>query len=343
MIMHFSNHDPGLRALGRSAILLDLSAWGMPMFFLLSGFLITGILLEARDKPHYFRNFFVRRILRIFPLYYGVLLLLFVIHPAWGHAIGGTSSPRWLWLYASNIEMARKDSWTYDFVSHFWSLAVEEQYYLFWPFIVLAFKPRRLLVVCAALGAFSVALRITMTAGWSHLTGAYILMPAQLDPLAMGGVLAVLVRRRPPESYRTLARWAVIASLAVFFSLGWYKKPMMSRPLIVGRPLLSCSLFGGILLLAIGESGFFRRVLSLRVLTFLGKYSYGLYVFHFPLLPVFSLCFPREAIGRIFSSPLASLVLAVLLSIAATLVLAIASYELYEKRFLRLKSRFGST
>ena len=339
MLTHFAY--PSLKAFGLGAF-FEAVAWGMPMFFLLSGFLITGILLEAREKPHYFRNFFVRRVLRIFPLYYGVLLVLFLIHPAWGRAAGGASSPRWLWLYASNIEMAVKDGWTYGYLSHFWSLAVEEQYYIFWPFIVLAVRPRRLLAVCAALGVFSFVLRIVLTAGSRNAIGAYVLTPCQLDPLAAGGALAVLVRQRPLERYRTLARCFVIASLAIYFLFGWHRMGMMSRPLLVFRPLVSCFLFGGILLLAIGESGFFRSVLGARPFTFLGKYSYGIYVFHHILVPVFRDGFPSGAIGRRIGSYLGGIAVSTLLSILGSLVLAIASYELYEKRFLRLKSRFGS-
>lgn len=342
MVTHFANHDPSLKGFSDSAAILDVSAWAMTMFFLLSGFLITGILLEAREKPHYFRNFFARRVLRIFPLYYGVLAILFVLHPGWGHAIGGSLSRRWLWLYGSNIEMARHETRTYGFLSHFWSLAVEEQYYLVWPFIVAAFRPRKLFFVCCALGLLSVVFRIVFVEWGNHVVSAYILTPCQLDPLCTGGALAILVRRGGLPRLRAPARVAVAGSLGVFFLLGWYKLGILSRTLVIGRPLLSCFLFGGVLLLAAGDSGICRRVLGARAFTFLGKYSYGLYVFHFPLLPVFKVCFPREAIGRSVGSPLAGLLFAVLFSITSTLLLSIASYELYEKRFLRLKGRFGS-
>ncbi|MGH9443114.1 MAG: acyltransferase family protein [Thermoanaerobaculia bacterium] len=341
MITHFSRvnaSDASVSAGLRSAV--DVSTFALPMFFVLSGFLITGILLEAREKSHYFRNFFIRRALRILPLYYGVLAVLFILRPSWGRALGGTSSPIWLWTYVANIEMARHGHCTYAFLCNFWSLTVEEQYYLFWPFVVFALGPRKLLAACAALGVGAVALRVAFAFDWHNVGAAYVLTPCQLDPLCAGGALAILVRKWPPERYRGLARIAVAGSLAVFLVLGWYRKSGMGRELVVGRPLLSCFLFGGIILLSIGETGFLRTFLGARPLTFLGKYSYGLYVFHSPLIPLFGVCFSRARLASALGSPLAGLGISVLLSISACLLLSIASYEVYEKRFLRLKVRF---
>ncbi len=315
-------------------------AFGIQMFFVLSGFLITGILLEAREKPRYFRNYYARRMLRTFPLYYGTLVVLFLLFPSWGHAVGGVSSPRWLWLHLSNWEIAGRNQWSYGYLSHFWSLAVEEQYYLLWPFLVLALRPRWLLAACVVLGVSSFALRIVLTVGWTHLVGAYVMTPCELDPLCAGGALAILVRKWPLARLRPFARASILGAAAAFFLLGWHHHARTSRQQVVGRPLLSCFLFGGILLLAIGESGLFRGFFSARPLTFFGKYSYGLYVLHFPLCPFFARVFPRGEIGRALGSASVGAAAAVLLSILGSLVVAIASYELFEKRFLRLKALF---
>ncbi len=345
LLIHFVGYGPAAPTdQGKAVPFLNFLsfAFGIPVFFVLSGFLITGILLEAREKPHYFRNFYTRRVLRIFPLYYGVLAVLFVVHPAWGRAIAGNSSPGWLWAYMSNVEQARQNNMTYHYLGHFWSLAVEEQYYLVWPFIVLAFRPRYLFAVCVALGGFSVGLRFFLTAGWGHLVSTYVLTPCQLDPLCTGGALAILVRKWPLRRLQVFARFAVFGSLAAYFLLGWQSEPRASRQQVVGRPLLSCFLFGGVVLLAIGETGFFRRVLGARPVTFLGKYSYGLYVFHYMLMPFFAVCFPRQELGRELGSPLAGIASSIALSAAAVVLVSIASYELYEKRFLRLKARFSA-
>ncbi|MGH9443115.1 MAG: acyltransferase family protein [Thermoanaerobaculia bacterium] len=345
LAIHFVGVDPAAAGgRGNAGAFLDFLAiaLGIPVFFILSGFLITGILLESREKPRYFRNFYGRRALRIFPAYFAVLTVVFVIHPAWGRAIAGSSSPRWLWTYLTNIEIAHRHRWSYGYLSHFWSLAVEEQYYLIWPLIVLAFPPRRLLLVCAALAISSVALRVLLTAGWKNLIGAYVLMPCQLDSFCIGGALAMLVRRVPPPRLRNVARAAILGSLAAYFVLGWYRTRWTSRPQVVGRPVLCGFLFGGLLILAMNESGFVARFLSLRPWTFAGKYSYGLYVYHFTLLPFLAVCFPRAAIGKAVGSRFAGVLASVTLSTIACLLVAIVSYEGFEKRFLRLKARIAS-
>ncbi len=141
------------------------SGWcGVDLFFVLSGFLITGILHDARRGPGYFRNFYMRRVLRIFPLYYGVLAALFLAYPllAGSHqrfAALAEHQP-WLWLYAQNFKVILSGDWVPCGMNHFWSLAVEEQFYLFWPFVVFACRRRTLLHVSVALVVLALAVRI---------------------------------------------------------------------------------------------------------------------------------------------------------------------------------------
>ena len=117
----------------------NYGSYGVELFFILSGFLITGILYDARNKPHYFRNFYMRRLLRIFPLYYGVLALVFFVAPLIPLFQGPTldylvDRQAWAWLYAVNIYIAIQGDWSFSYLEHFWSLAVEEHFYF-----VLAF------------------------------------------------------------------------------------------------------------------------------------------------------------------------------------------------------------
>ena len=135
----------------------NYGSYGVELFFVLSGFLITGILYDAHNKPHYFRNFYMRRILRIFPLYYGVLALVFFVAPLIPLLRGPTldylvDRQAWAWLYAVNIYIAKHGEWSFSYLDHFWSLAIEEHFYLFWPLVVflLARRPRALIAVSLA-------------------------------------------------------------------------------------------------------------------------------------------------------------------------------------------------
>ena len=152
---------------------------GVSLFFVLSGFLITGILYEACGKPHYFRNFYMRRVLRIFPLYYGVLALVFFVAPlipllrgpSFDHLLDRQA---WAWLYGINIYIAKEGDWSFSFLNHFWSLSVEEHFYLFWPLIVflLAPRPRTLIAVSLATSLCAMLARpIGLLMGKSQLVG----------------------------------------------------------------------------------------------------------------------------------------------------------------------------
>jgi peptidoglycan/LPS O-acetylase OafA/YrhL len=121
---------------------LTLGSRGVELFFVLSGFLITGVLLDAKSSPHRYRNFFARRSLRIFPLYFTALGLFVVILP-W--VLGSrapfrqaTEQQFYLWTYLSNIRMSWMGEWNFGRLDHFWSLAVEEHFYLIWPWIIFS-------------------------------------------------------------------------------------------------------------------------------------------------------------------------------------------------------------
>ena len=121
---------------------------GVDLFFVLSGFLITGILIDASDKPHRFRNFYMRRVLRIFPLYLGVLVVVLWLIPD----VTGLELPpiirtnqAWLWFHLSNVKMVLENDYIFNTgwvnLAHLWTLAVEEHFYLVWPAAIF-FVPR---------------------------------------------------------------------------------------------------------------------------------------------------------------------------------------------------------
>src|SRR5437763_217904 len=147
LIGHAASFVEGLPYAG----MVEYVRFTVDVFFVLSGFLITGILLDAKGSNHYFRNFYVRRVLRIFPLYYGFLFVFFILAPALrpptpgGPFEGWRASQGWFWSYLSNYQLLFPQ-WVRPYpLSHFWTLAVEEQFYLFWPTVVLLTSRKGLL------------------------------------------------------------------------------------------------------------------------------------------------------------------------------------------------------
>ncbi len=178
---------------------LHQGGFGVYLFFVLSGFLITRILLSEKHKSGYFRNFYARRTLRIFPLYYGVLALQFwVLLPIFPtpHILADAHYQGWLWAYSYNILTAVKGHFFFAsdwmVLGHFWSLAVEEQFYLFWPFIVLALRRESLLKLCIGIVALTPILRLVFYAAGANLYWVTMFTICQMDSLALGAMLACL-------------------------------------------------------------------------------------------------------------------------------------------------------
>jgi len=169
---------------------------GVTLFFVLSGFLITGILWQGRHHAHWWKNFYVRRCLRIFPLYYFVLAILFLVIPAVTTVPPALEEARrhqaWLWTYTANFFLAAKASWALTYVSHFWSLAIEEHFYLLWPLVVFSFRRETLERICLWVIGAALALRIALSlAGVSELSIS-VLTPCRVDTLCVGALLACL-------------------------------------------------------------------------------------------------------------------------------------------------------
>ena len=146
MLFHFfqARPLPAAPVIRELTKLTALGQTGVDLFFVLSGFLITGILLDARGKQNALKVFYFRRVLRIFPLYYAYLIVAFLVLPAFHAASHVTYSNQWwFWFYCQNIQATFAASFPTTGPGHFWSLAVEEHFYLIWPFIVLRLSPAR--------------------------------------------------------------------------------------------------------------------------------------------------------------------------------------------------------
>ncbi len=176
---------------------ISYAGWtGVQLFFVLSGFLITGILLDSRQAKNYFSSFYVRRILRIFPLYFSVLTITFIVLPAVGVIPASVAFDQnhqvWLWTYLSNwAHLFDANSQTFP---HFWSLAVEEQFYLVWPLLILTRGPAHCLKFCLGVATISLALRSLLV--WYSVPGHLIYENSfcRMDALALGGAAAAALR-----------------------------------------------------------------------------------------------------------------------------------------------------
>jgi peptidoglycan/LPS O-acetylase OafA/YrhL len=352
LLYHFTPRGYGHTLFGSAVRLIANVGWcGVDLFFVLSGFLITGILLDAKGSPYYLRNFYARRILRIFPLYFGVLAIVFLLIPLFHpfttpQELHLYHNQPWLWLYAANIKASLAGDWTLNthwvFLDHFWSLSVEEHFYLVWPFIVLLASRRTLIRICLAFIALALCLRITLFLIGDLGLAIYTFTPARIDELVVGGLIAIWARR--PGGITRLVKPAKI-TLGIFgiaLICAWLRvRPEDPIFMTVGFTLLAIFFASLLILTAVSSPAHpLAFVFHTPALRFLGKYSYGIYVFHNLLLPTISSFVFFDSSGQYtglsFSRVAINMILATLAAIAA----AYLSWHLYEKHFLKLKRFF---
>jgi len=353
MIYHFALPHAGFHASNGGWVLqLAEAGWmGVDLFFVLSGFLITGILLETRRNDHYFRNFLARRFLRIWPLYYLSLLALIVVLPLVLPSVPAElrsmqAKQGWFWMYGANWLFARENGFGQTSGGYFWSLAVEEQFYLAWPLVVYWLSERALLRTSLTLLGLSLALRIALAYAGTGSNALYTMTFTHLDGLALGSALSVAMRT-PRLEARVSRIMPVAGCLAI---------PALVAIRIADGNLLFWShymatfgytviviIFGALLVYLLSGGAAFRadRLFSSKFMTQCGKYSYALYMVH---VPVASLLFPLllRSLARVRPVVGYELVylICVAVSFAVSWALAFASWHLLEKRILSLKRYF---
>lgn len=333
--------------LHQMGFLCGFGVTGVDLFFVLSGFLITGILLREKGMRQYFRRFYTRRLLRIFPVYFlGLIIILALgclrlIPPgqidSWVLLGYGLNLSNWLSLFHAELLP----------LSHFWSLSVEEQFYLFWPLAIACLGRKgqlRLigfLILLAPLSRY-----LLLHEGWGERV-AYVLTPSRLDGLAIGALVAIAVRSPGINAwFQRHMRIPIVCALVLI--PGWYwagSSLMPTRMLADGLKspwLASCqytlfalayaSLVWGAVLNT-GQEGWPLRLLRCWPLQQAGRYSYAAYVFH---LPLFYLLFPLDAPLSQQARTLASLPL-FLGGIFLSFLLAALSWHTMEKRILAWK------
>lgn len=323
---------------------LAQAGWlGVDLFFVLSGFLITGILLESRHSKNYWSSFYKRRVLRIFPLYFFVVtvtwLTVIFIEKA-PDRLRGYDSFVWFFTFTPNIAMSLKNDWLYHShvfnLNHLWSLAVEEQFYLLWPFIVRYTPIRWLAVLCVGLLVIATPLRF-LVAGEQGVNSvaSYVLPFTRMDGLAAGSFLAVFFRL-DLHSFIPFDKW--IARLLFCWS-GWEIYQIFMHGTELRLYNLSALFFVSLLYLSLNTDprAFVRRVCENAILRDLGKYSYGLYVFHLMFEYVWLNGFGNWLLASDLPRAVAQTVY-FLLAFGGTYLLARLSWILIEKPFLQLKN-----
>ncbi|NBX76762.1 MAG: acyltransferase [Proteobacteria bacterium] len=305
-----------------------LSGWvGVDLFFVLSGFLITRILIQTKDSPHFFFNFYMRRILRIFPLYYLFLFLAFYVFPL-AVSFGFT-----YWTFLSNVLVGRLGHFQSPALDITWSLAVEEQFYLLWPLVVWVFKREHLPKIALALGCVSLVSRIGLYWSEAFPVKSYVLLLCRMDSLCAGAWLACQLDSFQSAYWRKLFYLMLPIVGCVFAWNVGLDSPLMRTFGYTANALLAMALIG---CLCSKEISFLNKVFANRFLQACGKYSFGMYLVHVPVVHwLFSqLNWGGGVIRQGFFHAA---------SVVASLLVAIILFHGYEKHFLKLKKYFKNS
>jgi peptidoglycan/LPS O-acetylase OafA/YrhL len=345
LLFHFTPHRPSRTALDQAfAGVVGLGWTGVDLFFVLSGFLITGILLAAKGSGGYFKNFYMRRVLRIFPLYYGTIAVCVFLMPRLGfHDAAPTGSSLWWWLYLSNVKASFFDARGAGWFGYYWSLAVEEHFYLLWPLMIYLCTRRAAFAWCVACIAIACVARSAF-AYEGHLLAGYYFTLSRMDSLAAGSLAAVVASRPgglPAIIGRVKVAFVAFGLAALGVSIWRHSYAQDAGMQVFGFPAIT-GFYTALVLLAAdapNRGRVFRAVLEARVLRFFGRYSYGLYVMHGSFIAVLVTWLPPpRPFGPAHEWANDGFVAAIL--VGYSLALAIPSYHLIEMPFLKLKRHF---
>lgn len=357
----------GLRFLAVSLVLFDhwsgdalgfpASYLGVCMFFVLSGFLITRILLNAKSKDedlkrtHGFslKQFYIRRTIRIFPLYYMVLSILFLLNnPVIRDKIVVLAT------YMTNNYIAINSQWLGK-TDHLWSLAVEEQYYLFFPFILLFIPFKNVKQLLIGMIVLSVAMRAVLYVNGTNWIASYVLMPTCLDAFGLGGLLAYAQYFNKEKLLKLLSSvGGLIFGLALYILTVLYAEHLnephnwvTSIFLRFSESTLSVFLIGNLVAPEHVIAKSLEKFFSWQAFVFIGKVSYGIYIFHNFIYNPY-----HEAVDSYINKVLIKIqllvpgiwgtqVLKITFLYALTVGIASVSWYVFEKPINKLKTRFG--
>lgn len=324
--------------------LRSLAIFAVPVFFVLSGYLIGGILYDTRHRTGYFKVFYSRRILRVFPVYYVTLLTIVAFL-----YFQGIIPDLYFWshfLYIQNLLPAPLNHQALPVAMvHFWSLAVEEQFYLLWPLIVWCFpEKKKLLAVALTLIGGCFVFRLAAPLLFASSVQISYFTPVRVDAILLGVVLALIRADASFERITRFAKWIVLSGGAIVILLANWKGDVWARSfhgLQIGLPIVNIT--AAALIVAVVEEGsVLNRLCSQRWACWLGSLSYSLYVFHL----VYAHFFFNVLTGRlcVYMRQSFAVLTSGLLAFAVTLALSLLSYALIEGPIMKLKKhvRYGA-
>ena len=338
----------------KAYVLFSNSNWvGVQLFFVLSGYLITKILIEGRGTDHQLKNFFIRRSLRIFPVYYFTLAVVFILvpiiseTPTWLESV--TDNQIWFWTYLNNWA---RPFFPFGGLTHLWSLAIEEQFYLFWPFVVIFLSNRRVVDVCLFMIISAPLIRFALyyNPEFFNLTveqgarATYNFTFARWDALALGALLAVIMTQK--DCREMLAKIAkpslIIVTFVIAFQV-YINHNFTSVDAGIGLLNQTTASLAFVLILYFVVSNnavFLTRILEVSWFKKIGKYSYAMYIFHLPLMMLW-LELARPDLSGYSALALIPVIVAYNIAfIAINFCIAAISWHLLEYPFLKLKHKF---
>ncbi len=363
---YFTQLD-GLRFLAVALVLLDhwlaernplpLGHLGVTMFFVLSGFLITRILIQSKLKDdklgrsHWFsvKQFIIRRSIRIFPIYF---LSIFVLY--WLDVPPVRDTILWCISYSTNLYIAVNQHWM-GTIDHLWSLAVEEQYYLVFPYLILFLPARNYLNLLCSMIALSIGFRLFFYFQHSPWLVQYVLMPTALDCFGLGGLMAYYYTFKKDEVFSTFAntKWLILSFVcyAVCVALIIYQQNQSHQidnfgKLVIERFLGASFCFFLIAKAVVGYGGAIKCFFENAISQYLGRISYGIYLYHnfvynFYHTPQSSIVLRGlHKIQRIIPDFTQNIGFEFLYYLIVTVVLASISWYLIEKPINHLKKYF---
>jgi len=330
---------------------IRLQGWvGVDVFFVLSGFLITGVLYDTRRDSRFFSRFFARRSVRIFPVYYLVALLLLVLTPVFHYSwhavhllflvylgnIPGAFMPA---IYQLHARWPAADV----YLGHLWSLFVEEQFYLLWPLLVWGIGGRvKLMWTAFGLSTVALTLRVWLVLGSGvDLRGGWLMnmLPFHMDTLLIGGVLALLLRGERAAGWQKLCGTVFAVStvtLMVLFLLDSARDATWIST--VGFTLIALA-SAGLIGSTLRRESVTYKFFSLRALRIMGRYSYGFYVYH--LLFASGWAALTTKLVHLLHSAAIGTVTGIAITFWVTFLVSKLSYDFFEVRFLRWKRWLG--